>query len=99
MPDTKSTITRLLAAVTAQPLLLLFLLPFGVVAVLNPVKIALVLYAVSKLALFAAVGDRVDTWVFRKLDDAEPSGIAAGTRWKRKAWIVCACIAVSALTP
>lgn len=87
-----------LALLTAQPLLLLFVVTFAVVAWLNPAKVGLALYGVSKLALFAYAGDRCDEWIFRKLRDTQ-QGVALGTIWKRKAWIISASILAGALVP
>lgn len=91
-------LARLYQHILTQPLLLLFLLPFAVVAFLNPAKVGLALWGISKLALFAIAGDHVDTWIFRKLTD-ENAGLALGTLWKRKAWIVAAAILAGALLP
>ena len=93
--------SRLKAKLTAQPVLWLFLVTFLVVAVLQPVKVGLLLWGICKLAAFAFAGDWIDARIFHDTD-AKPAplgaeGITDGTRWKRKAWIVCAAIIAGAL--
>ena len=94
----KNRLERLSAAIIGQPLLLIFIATFGAVIYLNSAKIGLALYGIAKLALFALAGDRVDEWIFRKPRDAR-EGVALGTMWKRKAWIVSASIVAGALLP
>lgn len=89
---------RFLVVLTAHPVLWLFLITFAVVAFLNPMKIGLALWGISKLALFAFAGDWVDTRIFGKRRSDE-GGIVEGTEWKRKAWIVSAAIIAGALLP
>lgn len=98
MGDTQSKLVRLLAAIQSQPLLLVFVITFGVVLFLNSAKFGLALYGIAKLALFAYAGDRVDDWIFRKLRDTN-EGIALGAIWKRKAWIIAASIFAGAMVP
>lgn len=90
---------RLYRRLTVQPVILLFLVTFGVVVALNPAKVGLVLYALSKLALFAWIGRWVDSWVFVDARPEDLSGPAQGTAWKRRAWIVAASILAGALAP
>lgn len=96
--EPKTFLARLSAAIQTQPLLLIFVATFGAVAFLNSAKIGLALYGIAKLALFALAGDRVDEWIFRKPADSR-EGVALGTMWKRKAWIVSASIIVGGLLP
>lgn len=85
-------------AIKEQPLLLLALITFSVVMYLNVAKFGLAMYGVMKLAIFAYAGDYIDTWIFRRLRDSQ-SGVALGTIWKRKAWIISASIIAGALVP
>ena len=84
---------------TAQPVVLLFVLTFTVVAFLNPVKIGLLLYGISKLAAFGYTGDWIDRRIFNGAQPDRLSGIEQGTAWKRKGLIVAASILAGALLP
>lgn len=92
---------RMVQAIKDQPLLLIFLGTFLVVAYLNPAKVGLVIWGINKLALFAMAGFHIDTWLFRKIDalDDATDGVARGNRNKRKGWMVCSAIVVGALLP
>lgn len=90
---------RLRERLTAQPVLLLFLGTFLVVAYLNPAKIGLLLWGISKLAAFAFAGNWIDERLFKKSQPDNLSGIEEGTAWKRKSLIVAAAIVASALVP
>lgn len=80
-----------------QPVLLLFIVTFAVVAFLNPMKIGLLLYGIAKLAAFAFAGDWIDGRIFSGADPRELNGIEQGTAWKRKGLIVAAAIVAGAL--
>lgn len=96
----RNLLTRIGELLSATPkAMVLFVVTFGIVIALNPAKVGLVLYGVSKLALFAQVGRWVDGWVFRDSKPEELIGAAQGTAWKRRAWIVCAAIVAGALLP
>lgn len=87
------------ARLRAEPILVLFAVTFAIVSILQPVKIGLTLWGVSKLALFAWLGDWIDR---ARFPDAQPStlqGVAQGTAWKRKAAIMCVSMACGALMP
>lgn len=88
---------RLLAKLTAQPVLWLFLITFAVVAVAKPVKIGLLVYGICKLACFAFAGDWSDAKIFADAQPENLEGIERGTAWKRKGLIVAASIIAGAL--
>lgn len=90
---------RFLERLQAHPVLWLFLITFLVVAAINPVKIGLLLWGVSKLTAFAWLGHWLDS---RYFPDGQPSdliGIAQGAAWKRKGGIIAASIIAGALVP
>jgi hypothetical protein len=95
--DSAETIGHKLSATPKA--MVLFCLTFAIVIALNPAKVGLVLYGVSKLCLFAQVGLWVDGWVFRNARPEDLTGAAQGTAWKRRAWIVCTAILAGALLP
>lgn len=82
------------------PLWLGFIASFAVVAMQNPLKGWLVLYAISKILLGGLVG-LVIHWGFRRIHPMpeNPSGIEIGTDWKCAAWIICAAVLALALVP
>lgn len=82
------------------PLWLGFIATFGVVALQNPMKGWLVLYAISKILLGGIVGLMIH-WGFRRVHPmpAQASGIETGTDWKCAAWIICAAVIALALVP
>lgn len=82
------------------PLWLLFVLCFGVVLFLNPMKAGLTLFGIGKIALGGLIGYVVDYCAYRK--DARPHNlecIERGVAWKRRAWIICAAILAMAFVP
>lgn len=91
-------LARLRAKLTAQPVLWLFAITFGVVAFLNPVKIGLLFWGICKLACFGFAGAWLFDQQFRRYHPDEP-GIIEGTLWKLKALIVAAAIVAGALLP
>jgi hypothetical protein len=88
---------RLVAKLTAQPVLWLFLVTFAVVAIAKPVKIGLLIYGICKLACFAFAGDWSDAKIFADAQPEKLEGIERGTAWKRKGLIVAASIIAGAL--
>lgn len=90
---------RLRAKLTAQPVLWLFAITFVVVAFLNPAKVGLLLWGVSKLAAFAFAGDWIDARIFSTAQPEQLAGIEQGTAWKRKGLIVAASVIAGALLP
>lgn len=90
--------SKFYARLAAQPVLLLFLATFAVVAFLNPIKIGLALWGICKLALFGFAGSWLFGRLFRELKPDDP-GIVEGALWKLKAAIVCASIIAGALLP
>lgn len=92
-------LARMRAKLTAQPVLWLFLITFLVVAFLNPMKIGLLFWGICKLAAFAFAGDWVDERIFPNDQPEALEGIAEGTAWKRKGFIVAASILAGALLP
>lgn len=84
----------------AFPLLLAFALSFAVVLWLNPVKGELIIYSVSKMAIFAWMGYWADRLAFRPEDRPHlQEGIGRGTAWKRRSLIVAASILAGGMTP
>lgn len=91
-------LSRWYGRLTTQPVLVLFLVTFAVVAFLNPIKIGLALWGICKLALFGYAGAWLSTRLFRAMREDDP-GIVEGVLWKLKAAIVCASILAGALLP
>lgn len=89
----------LLARWKVQPVLVVAVITFGVVAFLNPAKVGLALYGISKLTLFAFAGKWIDDRIFRNAQPELLEGVAQGTAWKRKGLIVAASIVAGALVP
>lgn len=94
-----SLLSRVYAWLTAQPVLWLFVLTFLIVALLNPVKVGLLLWGICKLAAFAFAGHWIDARIFPQAQPHELSGIEQGTAWKRKGLLVAAAIIAGALLP
>lgn len=95
----KGAATTVASKMHDEPILVLFVATFAVVAFLQPVKIGLTVWGVSKLALFAWLGDWIDR---KRFPEAQPQllqGIAQGTAWKRKAAIMCVSMVCGALMP
>lgn len=84
---------------TANPVATLAWITFTIVAVLNPVKIGVLIYGVCKLALFAHAGNWMDCRFFSGAQPDALIGVEQGTAWKRKALIVAAAILAGALAP
>jgi hypothetical protein len=84
---------------TAQPVIILFIATFACVIFLNPAKIGLLLWGVSKLAAFGFAGDWIDSRIFRGAQPDKLTGIEQGTAWKRKGLIVAASIVAGAMLP
>lgn len=97
MDENPSLFGRAWARLTAHPVLWLFLITFAVTAFLNPVKLGLFAWAVSKLAGFAFLGHWIDSRFFAQAQPDKLSGIEQGTAWKRKALIIAAAIVAGAL--
>ena len=95
----KTLLTKLRRALTAQPVVVLFLITFLVVAFLNPAKVGLLLWGICKLAAFAFGGDWADAQIFRDAQPEQLEGAAQGTAWKRKGWIVAAAILAGSQLP
>lgn len=93
--DWKQTLAR----AKVQPVLVVAVITFGVVAFLNPAKVGLALYGISKLTLFAFAGKWIDDRIFRNAQPEQLEGVAQGTAWKRKGLIVAASIVAGALVP
>ena len=89
----------LLARWKVQPVLVVAVITFAVVAFLNPAKVGLALYGISKLTLFAFAGQWIDDRIFRTAQPEQLEGVAQGTAWKRKGLIVAASIVAGALVP
>lgn len=84
----------------AFPLLLAFAASFAVVLWLNPIKAELIVYSVSKMAVFGWMGYWVDRLAFRPEDRPHlQEGIGRGTAWKRRSLIVAAAILAGGMTP
>jgi len=81
----------------ASPLLVFFLIAFGVVFSINPAKAGLVLWGVARVGLFGWLGYWVDRIIFGRLKGL--AGIQLGTAWKRRSLIVSACLIAGALIP
>ncbi len=90
---------RIGARLTAHPVLWLFLLTFAVTAFLNPVKIGLLLWGVSKLTAFAFLGSWIDKRFFPRGQPEDHTGPAQGAAWYRKGAIIAAAIIAGALVP
>lgn len=93
------TIKSHLARWRIQPVLVVAVITFAVVAFLNPAKVGLALYGISKLTLFAFSGNWIDGRIFRTAQPEQLEGVAQGTAWKRKGLIVAASIVAGALVP
>lgn len=96
---TVSILSKIYDKLTAQPVLWLFAITFIAVAFLNPMKIGLLLWGISKLAVFAFAGDWVDSRIFPDDQPDNLEGIAQGTAWKRKSLLIAAAIVAGALLP
>lgn len=94
-----SFLDRLHHWLTAQPVVWLFLVTFACVVYLNPAKIGLLLWGITKLAAFAYAGDWIDSRVFPSAAPEALTGPAQGTAWKRKGMIVAAAIVAGAMLP
>ena len=94
-----SCLERLHHWLTAQPVIWLFLVTFAVVAYLNPAKVGLLVWGITKLAAFGYAGDWIDARIFPHARPDDLSGAAQGTAWKRKGLIVAASIVAGALLP
>lgn len=82
------------------PLWIIFVLSFAVVLSIAPMKAGLTVYGIGKIALGGIIGYTVDQCVYRVQDRPHLlQGIERGTAWKRRAWIVCACIIAMAFVP
>jgi hypothetical protein len=90
---------RLRHWLTAQPVIWLFIATFACVIFLNPAKVGLLLWGVSKLAAFGFAGDWIDARIFRGAQPDKLTGIEQGTAWKRKGLIVAASIVAGAMLP
>lgn len=90
---------RFYARLTAQPVLILFVITFAVVVFLNPAKIGLLVWGICKLAAFGFAGEWIDERIFKGAQPEQLEGIAQGTAWKRKGLIVAAAIVSGALLP
>lgn len=99
MTTSSGRVARLFHVLREQPIFLIFLATFGVVAFLNPVKVALLIYGINKLVLFSWLGVKVDAWLFKTAKPEDLEGPAQGAAWKRRSWIVVAHIAFAALLP
>ena len=97
MDENPSLFDRARARLTAHPVLWLFLITFAVTAFLNPVKLGLFAWAVSKLAGFAFLGNWIDSRFFAEAQPNKLHGIEQGTAWKRKALIIAAAIVAGAV--
>lgn len=93
------TIKSYLARWRIQPVLVVAVITFAVVAFLNPAKVGLALYGISKLTLFAFSGNWMDGRIFLTAQPEHLEGVAQGTAWKRKGLIVAASIIAGALVP
>ncbi|GEM_PF-2376370 len=90
---------RVYRKLTAQPVLWLFVVTFAVVAWLNPAKVGLLFWGVSKLAMFAYMGQWIDERIFPHAQPERLRGIEQGTAWKRRGLIVAAAVVAGALLP
>jgi hypothetical protein len=90
---------KLLNRVTSQPVVVLFVITFAVVAFLNPAKVGLLLWGICKLAAFSFAGDWADARIFHDAQPEKLSGVEQGTAWKRKGWIVAAAIIAGSQLP
>lgn len=96
-----SILSRAAARLQRHPVLWLFLVTFVVTAWLNPLKVGLLLWGVSKLTAFAFLGHWLDRRFFAdgQPEDLQGNGLAQGAAWKRKGGIVAAAIIAGALVP
>jgi hypothetical protein len=83
----------------ATPLLALGLIVFGVVLLMNPMKLGLMLWGAARLGVYAYIGYWADRIIFPYARPHSLTGIAEGTAWKRRALIVAAAILAGALLP
>lgn len=84
----------------ASPLLLICLIAFAITAFLNPAKVGVAVWGLSKIAMGGYVGYWSDRWAFG--DAARPHrlvGVEQGTAWKRRACIVAAAMIAAAMIP
>lgn len=94
-----SPLERLHHWLTAQPVIWLFLITFAIVAYLNPAKVGLLIWGITKLAAFGYAGDWIDARIFPRAQPDDLSGVEQGTAWKRKGLIVAASIVAGAMLP
>lgn len=87
------------AAASANPVVALAITTLIVVAILNPAKVGVLLWAVCKLLVLAHAGNWADCRIFGYAQPERLTGIEQGTAWKRKALIVAAAIVAGALAP
>lgn len=99
MTSQQGRFARLVALLRQRPIIVIFALTFGVVAALNPMKVALLIYGINKLVLFSWVGFHVDGWLHPRNRPEQLEGPAQGAAWKRRTWIIVACIVFAALLP
>lgn len=95
----RRTLASLYQRATANPVVTLAVITFGVVAALNSAKIGVLIYAVCKLAVFAHAGNWMDCRIFAGAQPERLAGVEQGTAWKRKALIIAAAILAGALAP
>lgn len=85
--------------ICAEPVIVLAVIAFSVIAYNYPVKAGLALWGIFKLTMFARLG----LWIFAKLhpNDAPEKlqGIEKGTAWKIRAAYVCVAMGCGALLP
>lgn len=97
--ETVSLLDKFRSWLLSQPVLWLFVITFGVVALIAPAKVGLLLWGICKLAAFAFAANWIDDRVFPNARPDDLSGAAQGTAWKRKSLIVAAGIVAGALLP
>lgn len=90
---------RLRDAMRCWPLLVFFLITFAVTATLNPAKVGLTVYGLSKIAAGLFMGYWGDRVMYPYARPHALTGIEAGTAWKRRAALVAACVIAAALIP
>lgn len=81
------------------PLWLVFVVSFGVVLFLNPMKAGLALYGIGKIALAGPIGYLISYCVTarRHRPESLEDGIALGTALKVRTWIICAAMLCMAI--
>ena len=81
------------------PLLLIALALMAWVIAQEPQKLGNLGYGVAKMAAGGYSGYWLDRAIFPYARPDRVQGVVQGTAFKRRAWIVCACVLASSLIP